>query len=131
MSANDEPNEVIEGITPGTWKWVFVSTAGRWFLLGNNGEGPIVKMVPDTPDGNLIQAAPALMAALTEPLQDTLTAGPDFATDLEHDATILELHGYNVRADALRVKAQAIRAAIAAVHPERSRRAKGEVNDGH
>lgn len=64
------------------------------------------------------EAAPLMLAALTEPLQNTLTAGLDFAADLEQDASILENHGYNVRADALRAKKQAIRAAIAAAKRE-------------
>lgn len=56
--------------TPGPWRWVFVSTAGQWFMLGNNGEGPIVSSGPDTADGRLKQAAPALLAACEMAFED-------------------------------------------------------------
>lgn len=51
-------------LTPGPWRWVFLSTAGNYFLLGNNGEGPITHSAPDSADGRLKQAAPALLEAL-------------------------------------------------------------------
>lgn len=52
----------MEKHTPAPWKWVFLGNAGNYFLLGNNGEGPIVQGGPGFPDGNLMQAAPALLA---------------------------------------------------------------------
>ena len=104
-------------ITPGPWKWVFLGTAGNYFLLGNDGEGPITHSGPDTPDGRLKEAAPLMLAALTESIG--MRDGRDFASDLEATADLLEAadHFHN-RAEALRAKAQAIRGAIAAARGE-------------
>lgn len=57
-------------LTPGPWRWIFLGNAGNFFLLGNNGEGPITHAVPDTPDGNLMQAAPDLLKACEMAFED-------------------------------------------------------------
>jgi hypothetical protein len=43
---------------------VFLGNAGNYFLLGNDGEGPITKAGPGSADGELMQAAPDLLKAL-------------------------------------------------------------------
>lgn len=51
-------------LTPGPWKWVFMGSAGNYYLVGNNGEGPVTHSGPDCVDGRLKEAAPLLLAAL-------------------------------------------------------------------
>lgn len=70
-----------------------------------------------SPEGDrLREAAPALLAALTEPLADSPTFS--FADDLDILATLVDSFGWHPTGDALRAKAQAIRAAIARVKGE-------------
>lgn len=58
-----ETDRNYEQITPGPWEWVFLGNAGNYFLLGNEGNGPITHSGPDSADGNLKRAAPDLLAA--------------------------------------------------------------------
>lgn len=55
--------EGFNKITPGPWKWVFMGSAGNYYLVGNDGEGPVTHSGPDCADGKLKQAAPDLLAA--------------------------------------------------------------------
>lgn len=64
----------LNQLTPAPWKWVFLGNAGNYFLLGNDGAGPIVQGSPGFPDGNLMQAAPALLAAC-EAIQEAFSKG--------------------------------------------------------
>jgi hypothetical protein len=54
----------LQEITPGPWRWKFIGNAGNYFLVGNNGEGPITNSGPNSADGRLMEAAPDLVAAL-------------------------------------------------------------------
>lgn len=49
-------------VTPGPWEWVFMGNAGNYFLVGNEGNGPICNSGPNCADGKLMQSAPALQA---------------------------------------------------------------------
>lgn len=52
--------------TSGPWKWEFIGTAGNYFLVGRDGQ--LTHDAPNSPDGNLKQAAPDLLEAAQEAL---------------------------------------------------------------
>jgi hypothetical protein len=112
---DNHPIPDFDKLTPGPWRWVFMESAGNYYLVGNDGEGPVTLSGPDCADGRLKEAAPALLKALTGGIG--IINNADFATDLESIAALVDDHfpGY---ARALAARAQAIRTALAAVRGE-------------
>lgn len=56
-----KPLKITDSPTPGSWRWEFVGNAGGWYLVGNDGHGPLVRGGPGSADGALQQVAPDLM----------------------------------------------------------------------
>lgn len=111
--------------TPGPWKVYheYNVTKGNRSIANCGGHTVNTENWQEVDEENkanarLIASAPALLALLTEPIQNYHTISLDFATDLECDADIIKEAGFKVRAAGLRAKAQAIRAALAAARGE-------------
>lgn len=82
----------------------------EWLVVaeGNLDIGPLEQMY----NAYLMAAAPDLLEVLQTKLPCTLSS-TTFADDLVTIARVLDSHGYNVTADDLMAKAEAIRAVIA------------------
>lgn len=104
MTTEDLSRPNPQELTPGPWKWEFVGNAGNYFLVGNGGKGPITFSGPDSADGRLKQAAPALLAI----------------AQMVNDKIIPEIEDFAgpsgiIHVPLSRAEVEAIRAAIAAV----------------
>lgn len=83
METEDFVRPNPQELTPGPWKWEFIGNAGNYFLVGNGGKGSVTFSGPGSADGRLMQAAPALLAALKKIVAGNPGGPQGWLTDIQ------------------------------------------------